>query len=135
DLVKRSEVLGMITRSLKGLGVAGTHGKTTTSTMLAHVLNGSELGCTAFLGGISTNFGSNLLVNTSSEWTVMEADEFDRSFLRLSPFASIVTSTDPDHLDIYGDPGHFQEGFDRYAAKTNPQGVLVQKYGLNLQSP
>ncbi len=134
DLFKRSEVLGIITRSSKGLGVAGTHGKTTTSSMLAHILNNSEVGCTAFLGGISTNLGSNLLVNTDSEWTVVEADEFDRSFLRLSPFASIITSADPDHLDIYGDSDHFVEGFRMYANLTNENGVVVQKYGLNLRT-
>lgn len=132
ELFKRSEVLGIITRASKGLGVAGTHGKTTTSSMLTHILNGSQLGCTAFLGGISTNLQSNLLVNTESEWTVVEADEFDRSFLRLSPYASIITSADPDHLDIYGDSDHFVEGFRMYAQLTNPEGVLVQKYGLNL---
>lgn len=132
ELFKRSEVLGIITRASKGLGVAGTHGKTTTSSMLTHILNGSQLGCTAFLGGISTNLQSNLLVNPESEWTVVEADEFDRSFLRLLPYASIITSADPDHLDIYGDSDHFVEGFRMYAQLTNPEGVLVQKYGLNL---
>lgn len=134
SLYKRSEVLGMITQSSKGLGVAGTHGKTTTSTMLAHILNESTVKCTAFLGGISSNFNSNLLTNPDAQYTVIEADEFDRSFLRLSPFASIVTSTDPDHLDIYGDASHFVDGFKLYAQLTNPAGILVQKYGLNLSS-
>lgn len=131
---KRSEVLGMITRSSKGIGVAGTHGKTTTSTMLAHILNESSLKCTAFLGGISSNFNSNLLINTESDYTVIEADEFDRSFLRLSPFASIITSTDPDHLDIYGDSKQFVEGFELYAQLTSVKGILIQKAGLNLPS-
>lgn len=131
---KRSEVLGMITRTSMGIGVAGTHGKTTTSTMLAHILNESELKCTAFLGGISSNFNSNLLISSTSDFTVIEADEFDRSFLRLKPFASIVTSTDPDHLDIYGDADHFKEGFELYAGLTSRNGVLVQRFGLDLKS-
>jgi UDP-N-acetylmuramate--alanine ligase len=135
ELLKRSEVLGLITKTSKGLGVAGTHGKTTTSAMLAHILNESELKCTAFLGGISSNFNSNLLVNTSSEYTVIEADEFDRSFLKLSPFASIITSVDPDHLDIYGDSRHFVKGFELYAQLTNTDGIVIQKFGLNLTSP
>lgn len=133
-LFKRSEVLGIITQSTKGLGVAGTHGKTTTSTMLAHIFNESKQKCTAFLGGISSNFNSNLLINTDSEFTIIEADEFDRSFLRLRPFASIITSTDPDHLDIYGDSNSFQEGFEMYANLNHADGILVQKYGLNLAS-
>lgn len=131
---KRSEILGMITRTTMGIGVAGTHGKTTTSTMLAHILNESELKCTAFLGGISSNFNSNILISSTSDFTVIEADEFDRSFLRLKPFASIVTSTDPDHLDIYGDSDHFREGFELYAGLTSKNGVLVQRYGLDLVS-
>lgn len=134
QLFKRSEILGMITRSSKGIGVAGTHGKTTTSTMLAHILNESSLKCTAFLGGISSNFNSNLLIHPDSELTVIEADEFDRSFLRLSPFASIITSTDPDHLDIYGDSKKFVEGFELYAQLTSEKGILIQKAGLNLAS-
>ncbi|MBX2949507.1 MAG: UDP-N-acetylmuramate--L-alanine ligase [Crocinitomicaceae bacterium] len=132
EIVKRSEVLGLITKTSKGLGVAGTHGKTTTSTMLAHLLDQSEVKCTAFLGGISSNFNSNLVLNPSAAYTVIEADEFDRSFLRLSPFASIITSADPDHLDIYGDAAHFREGFELYAGLHPENGVVVQKYGLNL---
>lgn len=131
-ILKRAQVLGEITRISKGLGVAGTHGKTTTSTLLAHILNQSALGCTAFLGGISSNFGSNLLINPEAEYTVIEADEFDRSFLQLDPFASIITSCDPDHLDIYGDSNHFREGFEQYAAKIHADGVCVQRFGLNL---
>lgn len=134
EIVKRSEVLGLITQTSKGLGVAGTHGKTTTSTMLAHILNQSEVKCTAFLGGISSNFNSNLVLNPTAEYTVIEADEFDRSFLRLSPFASIITSADPDHLDIYGDASHFREGFELYADLHPENGVVVQKYGLNLST-
>jgi UDP-N-acetylmuramate--alanine ligase len=133
-ILKRSEVLGLITKSLKGLCVAGTHGKTTTSTMLAHILNSSIWKCNAFLGGISTNFNSNLLVNKQSEFAVIEADEFDRSFLRLSPFASIITSADPDHLDIYGTDSQFQEGFQLYANKINENGFLILKEGLKFRS-
>ena len=99
-LKKRAEVLGMITRSHQALAVAGTHGKTTTSALLAHVLTSSSNGCNAFLGGISTNYGTNVLIDAESPWVVVEADEFDRSFHHLNPFASIVTSTDADHLDI-----------------------------------
>lgn len=133
-LLKRSEVLGLLTRQSLGLGVAGTHGKTTTSSMLAHIMNQSSEKCNAFLGGIATNFESNLLVNPTSKYTVIEADEFDRSFLQLSPFASIITSTDPDHLDIYGDKNHFLDGFKKYAALINTKGCLVEKEGLNLES-
>lgn len=122
---KRAAVLGMITRDSKALGVAGTHGKTTTSTMLAHILNESDLGCNAFLGGIASNFNSNFVSHPSSEWTVVEADEFDRSFLQLTPFASIVTSTDADHLDIYGDNSEFLEGFKAYINLINPNGYTV----------
>ncbi len=135
EIVKRSEVLGLITQTSKGLGVAGTHGKTTTSTMLAHILDQSEVKCTAFLGGISANFNSNLVLNPGAEYTVIEADEFDRSFLRLSPFASIITSADPDHLDIYGDAAHFREGFELYAGLHPENGIVIQRYGLNLPTP
>jgi len=134
QLFKRSEVLGLLTRQSKGLGVAGTHGKTTTSSMLAHILNGSSLKCNAFLGGIATNFNSNLLINNDSEYTVIEADEFDRSFLKLSPFASIVTSTDPDHLDIYGAASDFLKGFQKYASLIHSNGCLVKKEGLDIRS-
>ncbi len=122
---KRAEVLGMITRDSKALGVAGTHGKTTTSTMLAHILNESDLGCNAFLGGIAANFNSNFVSHPTSEWTVVESDEFDRSFLQLTPFASIVTSTDADHLDIYGDNSEFLAGFKSYVNLIDPNGFAV----------
>lgn len=134
NLFKRSEVLGLLTRQSKGLGVAGTHGKTTTSSMLAHILDGSHLKCNAFLGGIASNFNSNLVIGKDSEYTVIEADEFDRSFLKLTPYASIITSTDPDHLDIYGDEKVFLEGFQKYAALIDPSGYLVKKEGLNVSS-
>lgn len=129
---KRAEVLGMITRDSKALGVAGTHGKTTTSTMLAHILNESDQGCNAFLGGIATNFNSNFVSHPSSEWTVVEADEFDRSFLQLTPYASIVTSTDADHLDIYGDNNEFLQGFKSYIDLINPEGFTVLHKDIEL---
>lgn len=132
-VLKRSEVLGLITQTSRGLGVAGTHGKTTTSTMLAFVLSQSHLKCSAFLGGISANFNSNVLVNASAEYSVIEADEFDRSFLRLKPFASIITAMDPDHLDIYGTVESFIEGFQEYADKHTENRLLIYKYGLPLR--
>jgi len=135
DLLKRAQVLGMITRSSKGLGVAGTHGKTTTSTLLTHILNESSVKCNAFLGGISANFNSNFVASETSPYTVIEADEFDRSFLQLSPYGSIVTSTDADHLDIYGDAATFLEGFQAYAQQIDPEGILVLRQGLQLTSP
>ena len=132
--IKRAEALGEITRKSKSLCVAGTHGKTTTSTMLAHILNEIEVPCNAFLGGISTNLKSNLLVHPEARYTVVEADEFDRSFLKLSPHSSIITSCDPDHLDIYGSNESFKEGFQQYSMKSSPEGFSIQKEGLNLQS-
>ena len=133
-ILKRSEVLGVITQNSKGLCVAGTHGKTTTSTLLAHILTYTGHECNAFLGGISSNYETNYLPSISSEYTVIEADEFDRSFLRLSPFASVITSYDPDHLDIYGDETNFLKGFQEYANLIDPNGVLVLKKGLKLIS-
>ena len=133
-ILKRSEVLGVITQNSKGLCVAGTHGKTTTSTMLAHILTNTGHECNAFLGGISSNYNTNYLPSLTSDYTVIEADEFDRSFLRLSPFASVITSTDPDHLDIYGDEINFLEGFQQYANLIDKHGILVLKKGLKLVS-
>jgi UDP-N-acetylmuramate--alanine ligase len=133
-ILKRSEVLGVITQNSKGLCVAGTHGKTTTSTLLAHILMNSGHECNAFLGGISSNYNTNYLPSISSEYTVIEADEFDRSFLRLSPFASVITSYDPDHLDIYGDEKCFREGFQEYANLIDNNGVVILKKGLNLDA-
>lgn len=126
-IIKRSKALGLLTQSSKGLGVAGTHGKTTTSTLLAHVLQQSHLGCNAFLGGISSNYNSNLILHPTSEYTVVEADEFDRSFLQLKPFASIITSTDADHLDIYGDAETLKENFQAYCDLTAENGLLIQQ--------
>ncbi len=129
---KRAEVLGMITQNTKGLAVAGTHGKTTTSTMLAHMLDVSDDKCNAFLGGISSNFQSNF-VQGNSDWTVVEADEFDRSFLHLTPLASIITSTDADHLDIYGNSDTFLEGFREYASQIQSKGLLVRHLDVELK--
>lgn len=132
-VLKRSEVLGMITRDSKALCVAGTHGKTTTSSLLAHMLNESSFKCSAFLGGISTNFNSNFIGNTESDITVIEADEFDRSFLKLNPFASIVTTTDADHLDIYNDDASFQQSFQDYAGLIDQNGCLVHHVNVHLK--
>lgn len=129
---KRAEVLGMITRDSMALCVAGTHGKTTTSSMLAHILNESSFKCSAFLGGISTNFNSNFIGNTESNFTVIEADEFDRSFLKLNPFASIVTTTDADHLDIYNDDASFQQSFQDYADLIDERGGLIHQANVKL---
>ena len=133
EVKKRSQVLGMITHNSKGLCVAGTHGKTTTSTMLAHLLHQSHIGCTAFLGGISKNYGTNLLLSDTSPFTVIEADEFDRSFHWLSPFMSVVTATDPDHLDIYGTYEAYLESFRHYTSLIQPGGVLLVHTGLALK--
>ncbi len=127
---KRAEVLGTITQSMKALCVAGTHGKTTTSTMLAHLLHQSEIGCNAFLGGISNNYKSNLLLSTESNLVVVEADEYDRSFHHLTPFISIITSIDADHLDIYGTPEAYQQSFEHYTSLIRKGGALVVKKGL-----
>lgn len=131
-LLKRAEVLGLITQNSLGLCVAGTHGKTTTSTMLAHILTVDKLKCNAFLGGISSNYNTNFISSEHSKYSVIEADEFDRSFLKLSPFAAIITSIDPDHLDIYGDESSFFEGFKAFAQLINKEGVLVVKHGVSL---
>lgn len=114
-ILKRAEVLGMVTRSERALCVAGTHGKTSTSTMLAHILYGSRVGTNAFLGGIANNYGTNLLLNSKSDLVVVEADEFDRSFHHLTPYISVITSMDPDHLDIYGTEEAYRESFEKYA--------------------
>ncbi|MGE4586883.1 MAG: UDP-N-acetylmuramate--L-alanine ligase [Mangrovibacterium sp.] len=127
---KRSEVLGLICSRYHTCAVAGTHGKTTVSTMLAHMLQSSGIGCTAFLGGISKNYGSNLLVSPSSPWAVAEADEFDRSFLQLTPALAVITSMDADHLDIYGNYRAVQEAFQAFACRLKPEGSLVWKKGL-----
>jgi UDP-N-acetylmuramate--alanine ligase len=134
NIMKRAEVLGEISKKYKCLGVAGTHGKTTTSTLLAHLLNQSSLSFNAFLGGISTNFGTNFIANEDAEFTVIEADEFDRSFLQLRPYASIITSADPDHLDIYGDAATFLKGFEDYANLHNEDALLILQHDLKLST-
>lgn len=127
---KRSEVLGMICQQFFTCAVAGTHGKTTVSTMLAHIFKTSKLDCTAFLGGISKNYNSNLLLSSSSKWLVAEADEFDRSFLRLFPDLAVITAMDADHLDIYGDYRSVVEAFNEFVAQVKPGGKVVIKKGL-----
>jgi len=129
-ILKRSEVLGLLTRQKKALCVAGTHGKTTTSTILAHIMQNSHLGTSAFLGGISNNINSNLMIDTNSDYVVVEADEYDRSFHHLTPYMSVITSIDPDHLDIYGTPEAYQESFDHYASLV--QQAIVLKKGFRL---
>ena len=132
-IYKRAQVLGMLTRSSKGLCAAGTHGKTTTSTMTAHLLHQSHVGCDAFLGGISKNYATNLLLSDSSEYVVIEADEFDRSFHWLTPYATIITATDADHLDIYGTEEAYLESFSHYTSLIQPGGFLIMRHGINLQ--
>ena len=127
---KRSQVLGELTRGKKCIAVAGTHGKTTTSTMIAHLLSKAPCGCSAFLGGISKNLGSNILVDNNSEYVVVEADEYDRSFLQLHPHYAVITATDPDHLDIYGDHAHMLEAYLQFANQVDPDGRLFLKDGV-----
>ena len=123
----------MLTHAGKGLCVAGTHGKTTSSTMTAHLLHQSHVGCNAFLGGISKNYGTNLLLSDSSEYMVIEADEFDRSFHWLSPYISVITATDPDHLDIYGTKEAYLDSFRQYTSLIRPGGALIMRKGIELQ--
>lgn len=132
SIQKRAQVLGMLTQTEKGLCVAGTHGKTTTSTMTAHLLHQSTIGCNAFLGGISKNYNTNLLLSADSEYVVIEADEFDRSFHWLSPFASVITATDADHLDIYGTEEAYLESFSDYTSLIRPGGALIVRKGITL---
>ena len=129
---KRAQVLGDITRRERGLCVAGTHGKTTTSTMIAHILKQSHVDCNAFLGGISKNYTSNLLLSDKSDLVVIEADEFDRSFHHLSPYMAVVTATDADHLDIYGTYDAYVESFNHFTSLVQPGGVLIMKKGIVL---
>ena len=133
EIQKRAQVLGTITRSRRGLCVAGTHGKTTTSSMTAHLIYNSHVGATAFLGGISQNYGTNLLLTDKSDYVVIEADEFDRSFHQLRPYMSVITSTDPDHLDIYGTPEAYWESFVHYTSLINPEGALIIHEGLEVK--
>jgi len=131
---KRAQVLGMLTRTHKGLCVAGTHGKTTTSTMCAHIMHGSRLDCNAFLGGISKNYGTNYILSEKSDFVVIEADEFDRSFHWLRPWMSVITSTDPDHLDIYGTKEAYLDSFRHYTTLIRPGGALIIHRGLEMKA-
>lgn len=132
EIQKRAQVLGTLTRQHKGLCVAGTHGKTTTSTMCAHIMHQSHLDCNAFLGGISKNYGTNYILS-DSDYVVIEADEFDRSFHWLSPYMTVITSTDPDHLDIYGTKEAYLESFRHYTELIQPEGALIIHRGLEMQ--
>ena len=133
EIQKRAQVLGMITQTERGLCVAGTHGKTTTSTMAAFLLDNSHVKCNAFLGGISKNYGTNLLISDQSDFVVIEADEFDRSFHWLTPYATVITATDSDHLDIYGTHEAYLESFRKYTSLIRPDGCLIIKKGIDLQ--
>ncbi len=133
EVQKRAQVLGTLTRSMKGLCVAGTHGKTTTTAMTAHILHESHVGCNAFLGGITKNYGTNYLVCHESPYVVIEADEFDRSFHHLTPYATVITATDPDHLDIYGTKEAYLESFRHYTSLVRPDGVLICHRDLELR--
>ena len=130
---KRAQVLGELTRMHKGLCVAGTHGKTTTSSMAAHLLHQSGVDCNAFLGGITKNYGTNYILSAKSDYVVIEADEFDRSFHHLSPFMSVITATDPDHLDIYGTKEAYLESFRKYTSLIQSGGALIVHKGLELK--
>ena len=134
DIQKRAQVLGTLTRSLKGLCVAGTHGKTTTSSMTAHLLHQSHVDCNAFLGGITKNNGTNYILSRKSPFVVIEADEFDRSFHWLTPYASVITATDADHLDIYGTEEAYLESFRKYSSLILPGGYLIMHTGLKMQA-
>lgn len=133
DIQKRAQVLGTLTREMKGLCVAGTHGKTTTTSMAAHLLHESAVGCNAFLGGITKNYGTNYLLNADSPFVVIEADEFDRSFHHLRPFASVITATDADHLDIYGTEEAYLDSFRHYTSLIRPEGYLIVHRGLKMK--
>lgn len=132
EIQKRAQVLGTLTQAHKGLCVAGTHGKTTTSTMCAHIMHQSHLDCNAFLGGISKNYGTNYILS-DSEYVVIEADEFDRSFHWLNPWMSVITSTDPDHLDIYGTKEAYLESFRHYTELIQPGGALIIHRDLEMK--
>ncbi len=131
DLQKRSQVLGILSQGMFTIAVAGTHGKTTTSCLIAHILQSSGNNCSAFLGGISSNYNTNVLFGNNNV-LVVEADEYDRSFLTLHPDIAIITSMDADHLDIYGDAGHLVQSFQLFASQIKPNGTLIAKLGLDL---
>ena len=131
-VVKRSELLGIITREKRGICVAGTHGKTTTSSMIAHILKQSHVDCNAFLGGILKPYDSNLMLSDKSDLTVIEADEFDRSFHTLSPYTAVITACDPDHLDIYGTEEAYRESFAHFVSLVRPDGMLLKHKGIKV---
>ncbi len=133
EIQKRAQVLGTLTRTHKGLCFAGTHGKTTTSSMCAHLMHQSHLDCNAFLGGISKNYGTNYILSDHSDYVVIEADEFDRSFHWLRPWMSVITSTDPDHLDIYGTEEAYLESFRHYTELIQQGGALIIRKGLEMK--
>lgn len=131
---KRAQVLGTLTRTHKGLCVAGTHGKTSTSTMCAHIMHQSHIDCNAFLGGISKNYGTNYILSDHSDYVVIEADEFDRSFHWLRPWMTVITATDPDHLDIYGTKEAYLESFRHYTTLIKPGGALIIHKNLEMKA-
>lgn len=133
EILKRAEVLGLITRGSRSLCFAGTHGKTTTSSMAAHILKSGPVGCNAFLGGELINYGTNFLLSPSSDFSVIEADEFDRSFHHLTPYVAVITATDPDHLDIYGTEEAYLESFAHFTELIRPDGALIIHEGLKLR--
>jgi UDP-N-acetylmuramate--alanine ligase len=133
EVWKRSRTLGLITNASRGLCIAGTHGKTTTSSMTAHILTQSKVDCNAFLGGILKNYDSNLMLSEHSDLTVIEADEYDRSFHFLTPYIATITSADPDHLDIYGSPQACRESFEKFTSLIRPGGALIMKKGIALK--
>ena len=130
---KRSQVLGEITRKSKGICIAGTHGKTTTSTISAHLLYQSHVSCNAFLGGIANNYNTNLLLSSESNLVVIEADEYDRSFHQLAPYMAVITSADPDHLDIYETADAFRESFEHFTSLIKTGGVLIMRKGIDIK--
>lgn len=134
EIQKRAQVLGTLTRTHKGLCVAGTHGKTSTSTMCAHIMHQSSIDCNAFLGGISKNYGTNYILSDNSDYVVIEADEFDRSFHWLRPWMSVITATDPDHLDIYGTKEAYLESFRHYTELIQPGGALIIHTDLEMKA-
>ncbi len=133
EIQKRAQVLGTLTRTHRGLCFAGTHGKTTTSSMCAHIMHQSSVGCTAFLGGISKNYGTNYILSNKSDYVVIEADEFDRSFHWLRPWMTVITSTDPDHLDIYGTKEAYLESFRHYTELIKAGGALIIHKDLEMK--
>ena len=132
-IMKRAQVLGEITRSQRGICISGTHGKTTTCTLTSHILNQSKVGCSAFLGGISKNFDKNILINSKNDLVVIEADEFDHSFLTLTPYMAVITSTDADHLDSYKTEEEYRKAFEDFSSLVRPGGTLIVKKGLPIK--